>query len=168
MSKATLAFSLFFHILATVVWIGGILLITMLVIPEIDRQLTQQPALHQLLQRIRRRFSRISNLALVVLIVTGLFQMTADPHYDGLFELDNDWSRVLLIKHLLILMMAVTGLVLQIGVAPALERASLLLQHGQSDETEWRRLRRKEGRLTLLIAALALLILAASAWLTSL
>lgn len=168
MSQGVLAISLFFHILATVAWIGGILIITALVIPEINRLLSDQPALHQLLLSIRKRFYRISNLSLALLIVTGVFQMTADPHYDGLLQLDNEWSRVLLVKHVLILLMALAGLALQFGVAPALERASLLLQRGKSDERDWRRLRRNERRLSFLIAALALLILAASAWLTSL
>lgn len=168
MPQSILAISLFFHILATAVWIGGILLITALVIPEINRALADQPALHQLLLRIRARFAQVSNLSLAALIVTGLLQMTADPHYDGLLQLDNEWSRVLLIKHVLILLMALAGLVLQFGVAPALERSSLLLQRGQDDQSEWQRLRRNERRLSLSIAALALLILAASAWLTSL
>ncbi len=168
MPQSILAISLFFHILATALWIGGILLITALVFPEINRALADQPALHQLLLRIRARFAQVSNLSLAALIVTGLLQMTADPHYDGLLQLDNEWSRVLLIKHVLILLMALAGLVLQFGVAPALERSSLLLQRGQDDQSEWQRLRRNERRLSLVIAALALLILAASAWLTSL
>lgn len=168
MPQAALAISLFFHILATVVWIGGILLITFLVIPQVNHVLEGQDPLHQILLRIRRRFAQVSNLALVVLIVTGLLQMTADPNYDGLLQLDNQWSSVLLLKHILIVIMALLGLALQLSVAPALERVSLLLQHGKSGDSEWRRLRRIEQRLTLIIALLALLILAASAWLTSL
>lgn len=167
MSQAALAISLFFHILATVVWIGGIFLITFLVIPQLNSALADQPALQQLLLRLRKRFAQISNLALAVLVLTGLLQMTADPHYDGLLQLDNDWSRVLLLKHLLIIIMAVLGVVLQLSVAPALERSSLLLQRGKGDDSELRRLRRKEQRLSLLVALLALLILAASAWLVS-
>ena len=167
MSQAALAISLFFHILATVVWIGGILLITFLVIPQVNNVLEGEAALHQILLRIRGRFAQVSNLALVVLIVTGLLQMTADPNYDGLLRLDNQWSRVLLLKHLLIVAMAVLGLALQLSVAPALERVSLLLQHGKDGDSEWDRLRRKERRLTVMIALLAILILAASAWLVS-
>ncbi len=167
MSQAALAISLFFHILATVVWIGGILLITFLVIPQVNNVLEGEAALHQILLRIRGRFAQVSNLALVVLIVTGLLQMTADPNYDGLLRLDNQWSRVLLLKHLLIVAMAVLGLSLQLSVAPALERVSLLLQHGKDGDSEWERLRRKERRLTVMIALLAILILAASAWLVS-
>ena len=167
MSQAALAISLFFHILATVVWIGGILLITFLVIPQVNNVLEGEAALHQILLRIRGRFAQVSNLALVVLIVTGLLQMTADPNYDGLLRLDNQWSRVLLLKHLLIVTMAILGLALQLSVAPALERVSLLLQHGKDGDSEWDRLRRKERRLTVMIALLAILILAASAWLVS-
>ncbi len=167
MSQAALAISLFFHILATVVWIGGILLITFLVIPQVTNVLEDQTALHQILLRIRGRFAGVSNLALAVLIVTGLLQMTADPNYDGLLRLDNQWSRVLLLKHLLIVIMAVLGLALQLSVSPALERVSLLLQHGKDGDSEWRRLRRNERRLTLIIVLLAILILATSAWLVS-
>lgn len=167
MSQAVLAISLFFHILATVVWIGGILLIAFLVVPQVNNVLEDQPALHQILLRIRKRFAHVSNLALVVLIITGLLQMTADPNYGGFLRLDNQWSRVLLLKHLLIVAMAVLGLALQLGVAPALERVGLLLQHGKDGDKAWLRLRRNERRLTLIIALLAMLILATSAWLIS-
>ena len=167
MSQAALAISLFFHILATVVWIGGILLITFLVIPQVNIVLEDQSAHHQILLRIRKRFSQVSNLALAALIVTGLLQMTADPNYDGLLRLDNQWSRVLLLKHLLILVMAMLGVLLQLSVAPALERVSLLMKHGKHNDGEWRRLRRNERRLTVMIALLAMLILATSAWLIS-
>ena len=175
MSQFALAISLFFHILATVVWIGGILLITFLITPQVDKVLTGQPALHQILLRIRGRFAQVGNLALAVLIVTGLLQMTADPNYDGLLRFDNPWSRVLLLKHLLIGSMALLGLGLQWSVAPALERVSLLVQLGGQNEldeedkreSEWRRLRRQERRLSLLTAVLALGVLGASAWLIS-
>ena len=167
MSEAALALSLFFHIGATVIWIGGILLLTFLVVPELNRALANQPAWYQLLRRLRKRMTPLSNLSLAVLIVTGVLQMSADPNYEGLLSFSNRWSQVLLIKHLLLIVMAAAGLILQIAVAPALERTSLLLERGQGDAGEWSRLRQRERRLTLLIAALALLILAASAWLTA-
>ena len=100
MSQAAMAISLFFHILATAIWIGGILLITALVVPEFNRIVADQLALYSILLRIRKRFAQISNLALAVLIVTGLLQMTADPNYDGLLQFNSEWSQVLLIKHL--------------------------------------------------------------------
>lgn len=167
MSQAALAFSLFLHIGATVIWIGGILLLTLLVVPELNRALAEQPALHQLLRRLRKRFTPLGNLALATLIVTGVLQMSTDPNYESLLSFSNRWSQILLFKHLLLIIMAAAGLFLQLTVAPALERASLLLERGRGDADEWNRLRRRERRLTLLIASLAVLILAASAWLAA-
>lgn len=167
MSEAALALSLFFHIGATVIWIGGILLVTFLVVPELNRALADQPALYQLLRRLRKRFTPLGNLSLAALIVTGLLQMSTNPNYEGLLSFSNRWSQVLLLKHLLLIVMAAAGLLLQIAVAPALERTSLLLERGQGDASEWSRLRLRERRLTVVIAALAVLILAASAWLTA-
>ena len=165
MSEAALALSLFFHIGATVIWIGGILLITFLVIPELNRALADQPAFYRLLTRLRKRCTPIGNLALATLIVTGVLQMSSDPNYEGLLSFNNRWSQALLLKHILLIIMAAAGLLLQLGVAPALERTSLLRERGKGDADEWARLRRRERRLTLIIATLAVLILAASAWL---
>jgi uncharacterized membrane protein len=167
MSQSILAINLFFHILATVLWIGGILIITLLVIPEVNRILADQPALYQTLLRLRKRFYPISNLALVVLIVTGLSQMTASPEYDGLMQFNNTWSQVMLIKHVLIVLLALVGVVLQYSVAPALERTTLLLDRGKGNTDDWDNLRRRETLLTWLMIALALLILALSAWLSA-
>ena len=167
MSEAALALSLFFHIAATVIWIGGILLITFLVVPELTRALAEQPALFRILTRLRNRFMNLGNLALAVLIVTGLLQMSTDPNYEGLLRFSNRWSQALLLKHILIIAMALCGLVLQFALAPALERTSLLRDRGISDADEWRRLQRRERRLSILIAVLAISILATSAWLTA-
>ncbi len=167
MTEAARTLSLFCHIAATVIWIGGLLLITLLVLPELNRALAEQPTLYRLLRRLRKRFTIVGNLALAVLVVTGLLQMSADPNYKGMLQFNNRWSQVLLLKHILIIAMAGMGLALQFGVAPALERASLLLERGKGDADAWRRLRRREGRLTALVTVLALLILATSAWLTA-
>ncbi|MYD10874.1 MAG: DUF4149 domain-containing protein [Chloroflexi bacterium] len=167
MSESMRAFSLFLHIGATVIWIGGILLLTFLVVPELNRALAEQPALYQLLRRLRKRFTPLANLALATLIVTGVLQMSTDPNYEGLLSFNNRWSQALLFKHALLIVMAAAGLLLQLAVAPALERASLLRERGRGDAGEWNRLRGRERRLTWLIAALAGLILAASAWLTA-
>jgi putative copper export protein len=120
---------------------------------------------------MRKRFYPMSNLALVALLVTGLFQMTADPNYDGFMNFDNTWSKVMLLKHIVVGLMAVAGLILQYGVAPELERTSLLLEHGKlTDETDakWQKLRRREMLLTWCNGLLGLSVLAFSAWLGAL
>lgn len=167
MSQSLLAISYFFHLIATVVWLGGLATMTVLVWPEMRRVLADNPALLSLLTRIRKRFSPLTNFSLVVLVITGFVQMAADPNYDGVLQFTNEWSRVILLKHVAIAGMVVCGLVLQYGVAPALERASLLLERGKGDPGEWERLRRREVRLTWVNVGLGVLVLAFTAWATA-
>ncbi|MCS6834902.1 MAG: CopD family protein [Anaerolineae bacterium] len=164
MTTSSLALSLFFHILATVVWVGGLLLTVLLVWPEVRRVLENQPSLYRLLSRWRQRFAPISNLALATLVVTGLIQMSLDEYYEGFMSFENEWSRVMLAKHIAIVLMALVGLVLQYSVVPALERASLLVERGKGDPQAWAKLRRREVRLTWLSVSLGLLVLGLSAW----
>lgn len=171
MSNETLALSLFVHLTATAIWIGGLLITSIMVYPEIRRVLDNSPDLYQFLSRLRKRFYPISNLSLVALIVTGLFQMTADPNYDGFLTFDNTWSRILLVKHIVIVFMAMLGLALQYAVAPALERTTLLLEKGKAQDTsqaEFESLRRREIWLTWALALLGLSVLGMSAWLGAL
>ena len=168
MDSSSLALSLFVHITATVIWIGGLLVTSMLVFPEVRRAIDGQPSFYRLLSRLRQRFYPISNLCLAALWVTGLFQMTADPNYDGLLTFDNDWSRIMLLKHGLIVGMMGAGVALQYGVAPRLERVSLLMEHNKGNPDEWQRLRRAEVRLTIALCVLGVAVLACSAAATAL
>jgi uncharacterized membrane protein len=147
-----------------VIWIGGIFLTLILVWPEVNRTLKDQPTLYPMLQRLRKRFTPYGNLALAVLIVTGLFQMSADSNYDGVLQFTNEWSRIILLKHIAIGGMIICGGVLQFGVSPALERATLLAERGKGNPAEWEKLRRREVRLTRINAALGILILAFSTY----
>lgn len=171
MSGASLALSLFVHLSATVIWIGGLLVTMLLVWPMVRRTLVDSPALYRLLSRLRQRFYPISNLALVALIVTGLFQMTNSEHYDGFLTFNNTWSVVMFLKHIVVGMMALAGLILQYGVAPELERTTLLLEHEKASEetgTRWQALRRREMLLTWANGLLGLCVLGFSAWLGAL
>ncbi|HEX7973402.1 MAG TPA: hypothetical protein VF498_03265, partial [Anaerolineales bacterium] len=76
----TLAYWL--HMLATVVWIGGLAAVTLLVLPA-ARQALPSPAFAGLLSSIQRRLEPIGWLSLTVLIATGLVQMSASSNYKG-------------------------------------------------------------------------------------
>ncbi|MCU0512367.1 MAG: CopD family protein [Anaerolineae bacterium] len=164
MLPSTLALSLFFHLLATVVWIGGLVVTVILVYPAVARTLKDNPGLYRLLSRLRTRFAPLSYLSLTTLIVTGLFQMTADPAYEGFMSFNNTWSQVMLVKHLAIIGMVIVGGVLQWLVVPELERTSLLVERGKGDAATWERLRRREIRLTWASVSLGIAVLGLSAW----
>ncbi len=168
MSQSTLVISLFFHLLATVVWIGGLVILTILVWPETRRLLADNPGMYRFLTRLRQRFLPLSNFSLVVLVVTGLFQMTADPNYEGVLQFTNVWSQAILLKHIAVGGMVICGVILQFWVAPALERASMLAERAKDNQDEWSRLRRFEVRLTWINAGLGILVLAFTAWATAL
>jgi uncharacterized membrane protein len=168
LSPSILAVSYFFHLIATIVWIGGLVVLTVLVLPEARRVLGTNPEFYTLLTRLRKRFFPLSNLSLAVLLVTGLIQMSGDPHYDGLLKITNDWSRAILLKHIAILGMFLCGLALQYYVAPDLERATLLIEHHKGDPAELEKLRRREARLTWINVGLGVLVLGFTAWATAL
>jgi uncharacterized membrane protein len=168
-----LAISLFLHLVATAVWIGGLLLMVILVWPE-ARALISRPehggVILDLLDRVGKRFSPLTNLSLLVLIATGLFQMAQDPNYDGVLQFTNDWTRVILLKHVAVLGMVVVGWVMQGGIMPALERAALLIRSGLStgeSAAALERLRRRQRQLTVLNCVLGIIVLIFTAIATS-
>jgi uncharacterized membrane protein len=159
-----LAISLFFHLLATVIWVGGLVITTVLVWPAVRRTLADTPALYSVLGQFRQRFTPWGNLCLVVLIVTGLFQMSLDENYNGLLDFSNTWSVVILMKHIAIIGMIGIGVIMQYGIFPALERNSLLLEREKGNPEVWSRLRQREIRLTWLNTLLGIAVLGFSAW----
>jgi uncharacterized membrane protein len=168
LSPLLLALSYFLHLLATVIWLGGLMVLTVLVIPEVRRALDGTPALAGILTRLRTRFVPISNLCLAVLLITGMFQTAGDENYEGLLAFNNAWSVAILLKHVAIVGMIAVGLALQYRIVPALERASLLTERGKGDPAEYERLRRRELRLTWLNIAFSVLVLACTAYATAL
>jgi uncharacterized membrane protein len=166
LNPSILAVSVFFHLVATAFWIGGLLVTVITVWPEARRALGEDAALLAFMSRLRRRITPYFNLSLAVLLATGMVQMSLDSNYDGLLQFDNDWSRVILFKHILLIGMVLCSLTLQWGVAPALERHTLLLARGKGDPADYARQRHREIWLTRIMLALGVLILACSAWAT--
>jgi uncharacterized membrane protein len=161
----TLALSLFVHLVATVVWLGGLALLTFLVWPEARAVMGRSEggaAVLALLDKLRGRFQIVANLSLLALLVTGLFQMGKNPNYEGLLTFDNDWSRAMLVKHIAVLGMIGVGALMQFALLPALERASLLVKKGKP-APEIDGLRARERRLTALNLGLGVVVLACTA-----
>src|SRR5262249_12683939 len=144
-----LSLSFFLHLIATIVWLGGLVLMTVVIWPETRKLIARHDesgVLLELLERLRKRFYPLANLSLIILIVTGLFQLDKNPHYDGLLQLTNDWTRAILLKHVAVLGMLVVGVTMQWGVMPALDRASLVARRGK-EAPDLERLRRRERQL---------------------
>jgi uncharacterized membrane protein len=169
-----LSLTYWLHMLATVVWLGGLAALSILVIPSARRSL-DAGAYSRLLESIQRRLDPLGWLCLAVLVGTGLFQMSANPNYHGFLAINNRWATAILAKHLLFFVMIAASGYLTWGVLPALRRAALRQAHQQAAgtqpqasaanavDTDMQRLQRQEAillRLNLLLGAIILALTA--------
>ena len=129
-SDWALALAYWLHMLATVVWIGGLTTLVLLVLPAAQRTLESQ-AFIALLDALQRRLDPLGWFCLILLVGTGLFQMSASPNYQGFLAIDNRWAMAILVKHVLFLVMIAANAYLTWGLLPGMRRMALLLARGK-------------------------------------
>lgn len=151
-----LALSYWVHLLATVTWLGGLLLMAVVAWPAVRNQVMDVGQWSELL----RRFTPWANLSLILLWVTGFLQMSADPNYDGFLAVNSLWAQAILIKHIAVLGMMVFGLYIQWRLHPALARLAIIEEKKPAvAQSERDRLTRQENRLLRLNLVCAVLVL---------
>jgi uncharacterized membrane protein len=158
-SSFLLTLSFLFHLIATVVWIGGLVTITFLIEPIAKRVLTDRGEAARVLDAIQKRFQPLANLSLIVLILTGMVQLVNNRFYRGFLQLDNTWSVAILLKHLAVGAMIVLAAYVTFSEQPALRRNALLVANGVDNPAEAARLQRQQTWLTRLNLGLMVLVL---------
>ncbi len=149
--------------LATVAWLGGLAAIAILVLPVAKRVLKSADQL-AFIEGIQRRLEPLAWFSLAILIATGLFQLSVNPHYNGFLSTSGQWSLAILTKHTLVILMIVVSAIQTWEVLPAIRRGLMRIEKGQADEAEIKRLQKRETLLLRLNIALSILILAATAF----
>lgn len=130
-----LLLSFWLHMLATVVWLGGLAALALLVLPWVRRSL-EADAFADWLRELNQRLDPIGWFSLALLTVTGLLQMGANPNYEGFLYFGNNWAMAILLKHLAFFgMVGVSGYITW-GVSPALQRAALRRAQGRANHGE--------------------------------
>jgi len=155
----TIAFWL--HMLATVVWIGGLAALSIFVLPA-ARKALDASAYASLLESIQRRLDPLGWLCLLVLLATGLVQMSASPNYHGFLAITNQWAIAILAKHIVFGGMTLVSAYLTWGLMPALRRNALLQARGKP-VVGAERLHSRELLLLRLNLILGILVLALTA-----
>lgn len=150
------------HMLATVIWIGGMATLTIVILPA-ARAAIPDEAYPAFLGRLRRRLDPLSWISLIVLLATGMFQMSANPNYVGFLAVENRWAAAILIKHLVFGGMIAVSAYQTWGLLPALNRALLRLSSGKGKPGERARLEQRETLLLRVNFALSVLVLALTA-----
>ncbi len=157
-----LALAYWLHMVATVIWVGGLALMALVVWPAARAALGPGPQLAQLAAAWQRRFAPLAWGSLAVLVATGLAQMAASPNYDGLMRLTSGWAVAILAKHLAVGAMVALGVYQQWWVLPALARLALLEARGRP-APELAALRHRQTSLNRLSLGLGLAVLALTA-----
>lgn len=151
-----LVISYWIHLLATIVWLGGIALMALVALPALKRG---QLAANQWLQ-LQKRFSLWANGSFVLLLITGFVQMTNDSNYSGFMALDSVWAWGMLAKHIAFVLMLLLMVYMQFSLYPAMERAEVLGEKRPSlAQAQQEQLSKQEARLLWLNLAIAGLVL---------
>jgi uncharacterized membrane protein len=159
-----LSLSYWLHMLATIVWIGGLAAVSLVTLPLLTR--LNDPAVRlNFLHSTQKRLDPLGWLSLAVLIATGLVQMSASDRYEGLLAIGNAWSRAILLKHIVFLGMIGLSAYLTWAALPELSRAVMRTARGKGETDEIDALFRKHrlilwgnlilGVLVLVFTALA-------------
>lgn len=156
-----LALVYWLHMLATVTWIGGIVSISILVLPAARKSLKPADQL-VFIESLQKRLEPLAWFSLGLLIATGLFQLSANSHYNGFFDVSTQWSLAILVKHGLVAVMVAVSAVQTWEVLPAIRRTLMRREKGASEE-EIVRLQKREERLLRINFMLSILILGATA-----
>jgi uncharacterized membrane protein len=157
-----LALTYWLHLLATVTWVGSLAGVSLLILPAMQRSLDSENQL-VFIEAMQKRLEPIAWFCMSLLVLTGLFQMSVNPHYDGFLSTSTQWSLAILTKHLLGIIMVVVSAIQTWEVIPAIRRAIVRSKKSENAQ-EIDSLRRKEVLLLRTNFGLSVLILLATAF----
>ena len=107
MSPILFSLSVWLHNLATVIFIGHYLLLSLIYLPALHAIEAERSG--PILSEISRRSRVWLYASLLIFILTGTYLTLADPNYLGFANFGNPWGILMLIKHTLILVMIGLG-----------------------------------------------------------
>ena len=155
------ALTYWLHMLAVVIWIGSLVSISLLILPAATRTLKPVDQV-VFIEAIQKRFEPIAWFSISLLVVTGLFQMSVNVHYNGFLSTSNQWSLAILAKHVLVVILIVVSAIHTWEVLPAIRRA--LMRKDKINQEELASLQRRERILLRTSLVLAVFILLATAF----
>ena len=124
MSLLILSLSHFLHLLATVVWIGGIWMILLVILPGAKGALESAPMVGKLMKGITKRFTPMANLSIFILIVTGIVIAHYEKNFTGFLDFSNSWNVIMLLKHFLVALMIIVHFYRGLILNPKIVRLS--------------------------------------------
>ena len=109
MSQILFSLSTWLHALATVIFIGHFLLLSLIYLPAFGKANAEITG--PILSDVSKRSRPWLYASLVIFMVTGIYLMIVDPNYRGVGNFGNLWAVAMLVKHILIFAMIGMGFV---------------------------------------------------------
>ena len=156
-----LALTYWIHMLATVLWLGSLAVLSLVVIPAMRRSLDVKDQT-KLMAAIQKKLDPLGWFSVALLLATGMFQMSANPNYEGFLAIHGQWASAILLKHILFIGMIGVNAAQTWWVLPSLQRA-MLRQQKSGDAAEVAALQKREKLLLNLNLILAILVLGMTA-----
>lgn len=108
MIQLIVSLSHFLHLLATVLWIGGIVMVLLVILPAARTTLESATTTGRLMKDVTRRFTPMANGSILLLVLTGLVIGFYGKGASGLAEPDkNLWLNIILLKHFFVASMII-------------------------------------------------------------
>ena len=112
----------FLQLLATIVWIGGLIVGRLIITPGL-RDLPEDTR-RAAARAISQRAASFTYGAIGVFIITGLAMLSKNANYAGILVLDSLWTRLILVKHLAVAALIVSTAYANTTVAGRLQAAA--------------------------------------------
>jgi putative copper export protein len=106
----------FLHDLFTAVWIGGMIIMALVILPVVKKKIGPGPEGKHLIELMKPRLSKLTYVSIIGLFVTGILLSNSSPLFDGFLSISNQYSVILSIKHILIASMVLIALFRSQGI----------------------------------------------------
>ena len=110
------------HLVATVLWIGGILFIIFIAIPSSKQVLGAESG--KLMGEISKRFTPLANYSIILLFVSGIVLAGLNKQFSGVSILESNWTMVLILKLVLFFSMTAIHFYRGLVLAPKIMRTA--------------------------------------------
>lgn len=110
------------HLVATVLWIGGIIFIIFIAIPSSRQVLGAESG--KLMGEISKRFTPLANYSIILLFVSGVVLAGLNKQFSGVRILESNWTMALILKLVLFFSMTAIHFYRGLVLAPKIMRTA--------------------------------------------
>ena len=151
MQELILTACYFAHIVATVLWIGGIIFILFFAMPSSRQVLGAESG--KLMGEISKRFTPAANFSIILLVITGVVLVGLNKQYSGIASPENKWTLALTLKLILVFGMVTIHFYRGFVLGPKIMRTATV-----AEKTTLQKLSINLVKVNLTLGLLALLI----------